>query len=156
MAIIAKEKQNATLEVVHMRAGKVLDRQVRESDLIVNTGKALAAGLLGNVSSPVALGYIAIGTGTTAPAATDTTLQAEITTGGGARGASTNTLITTSVANDTLNMTKTFTFTSSFAVTEAGTFNAASAGTMYTRDTFGPDNVISGDTLQIIVKVQIS
>ncbi len=142
-------------EVLHLRNGQVIDRR-DVKNLVVSAGKALAAGLLNGVLTTPAK-YIAIGTGTVAPAAGDTALGAEITTGGGARAlATTLDRVTTTVTNDTARAIVTFAFTASFAVTEAGLFDAAAAGNMLSRQTFAAVNVVSGDSLQVTWKIQVS
>jgi len=125
-------------------------------NLVVNAGKAGVASRINGAGGEAAFTYIAIGTGTTAPAAGDTALQTEISTGGGARAAATATRVTTSVTNDTAQLQVTFNFTASFAVTESGVFNAASAGTMLARQTFTAINVANGDSLQVTWKFQVS
>lgn len=123
-------------------------------NLIVNAGHASAAGQLNGVTTSPQTA-IAIGTGTTAAAATDTALQTEITTNGGARGAATTSRVTTSVTNDTAQWVKTFNFTGSFAVTEEGILdNNASGGNLLAHQVFSAVNVVSGDSLQITHKVQ--
>ncbi|MCI0443037.1 hypothetical protein L0152_07450 [bacterium] len=124
-------------------------------NVITNTGKAEAAGLLGATTTG-AFGWIAIGTGTTAAAAADTALEAEISTGGGARADSTESRVTTTVTNDTAQFEVTFNFTSSFAVTESGVFDAASAGVILARRVFSAVNVSSGDSLTVRWKVAVS
>ena len=154
----------ARREKVGLR-GEFLIRQIRDGEviaqrrfanLIVNAGKAEVAALLGAVTGGVAFGYLAVGTGTVAPAATDTALGAEITTGGLARAASANTQVTTTVTNDTLQMVKEWTASASHAVTEAGAFNDASAGDMLCRQTFAAVNLVSADKLEVTYKVQAS
>ena len=154
----------ARREKVGLR-GEFLIRQIRDGEviaqrrfanLIVDAGKAEVAALLGAVAGGAAFTYLAVGTGTVAPAATDTALGAEITTGGLARAASTNTRVTTTVANDTLQMVEEWTASASHAVTEAGAFNAASAGDMLCRQTFEVINLVSGDKLEVSYKVQAS
>jgi hypothetical protein len=156
MELKEKDKRCVTLKVEHIRDGKVIDTRYDEYDLITNVGKALAAGLLGAVSAPAAVTYLAIGIGTNAPAVTDTILQSEITTGNGARAASTTSLITTAVTNDTMQITHQWTFTAPFAVTEAGSFNASSSGVLYTHDVFTAVNVVSGDQLTVTIQIQMS
>jgi hypothetical protein len=119
------------------------------SNLVTNAGVAGVASRVNGNGAEAAFTYIAIGTGTAAAAATDTTLGTEITTNGGERGSATATRTTTDVSNDTATLVKTFTFTGSFAVTESGVLNAASAGTMLARQVFSAINVVSGDSLQI-------
>ena len=154
----------ARREKVGLR-GEFLIRQIRDGEviaqrrfanLIVNAGKAEVAALLGGITGGVAFGYLAVGTGTVAPAATDTALGAEITTGGLARAASANTQVTTTVTNDTLQMVKEWTASASHAVTEAGAFNDASAGDMLCRQTFAAINLVSADKLETTYKVKAS
>lgn len=128
---------------------------MRGANLTTTTGKAGVAGRIGASGSPAAFTYIAIGTGTTAAAIGDTTLQTEITTGGGARAAATVSLVTTDTTNDTARAVVTFTFTAGFAVTEAGLLNAASAGTLLNRQVFSAVNVVSGDTLQVTIDIDV-
>ncbi len=140
------------LEIQHIRNGKVIARR-RTKDLMVNAGLAAIAGLINGVITNF-FDYIAIGTGTTAPANTDTTLQTEITTNGGQRAAATCTRTTTTITNDTAQLVVTFNFTGTFAVTEAGVLDSASSGTLACRQTFAALNVVSGDSLQLTFKIQ--
>ena len=139
----------------HIREGKVIEERTI-NNTVVNAGKAQVAGLLLTDVGGTAFDYIAIGTGTTGATATDTSLESEISTGGGERTAGTGTRTTTTVANDTAQLVATFTFTSSFAVTESGVLNAASSGTMLSRQTFGAINVVSGDSIEVTWKIQVS
>jgi len=139
----------------HIRAGNIIEERTIDNT-VVNTGRAQVAGLLLTDVGGTAFDYIAIGTGTTAAAVTDTTLGTEITTGGGERTAGTGTRVTTSVANDTAQLVVTFTFTGSFAVTESGVLNAGVAGVLLSRQTFGAINVVSGDSIEVTWKIQVS
>ncbi len=95
--------------------------------------------------------YLGVGTGTTTPTNADTALATEVTTaalgGGGtyARVAMVNTQQTTTVTNDTAQSVATYTNPSSsantIAVTEAGTFDAATAGNMYFHTVFSAINL---------------
>ena len=143
------------LNIKHIRKGMVIDER-NYHNIVVNAGKAQVAGLMLTDVGGTAFDYIAIGTGTTAAAATDTTLETEISTGGGARAAGTGTRVTTTVTNDTAQLQVTYSFTSTFAVTESGVFNAASTGTMLARRVFSAINVANGDSLQVTWKVQVS
>lgn len=94
----------------------------------------------------------AIGTGTTAPAATQTALVTE-----SMRVASTNTLSTTTVANDTATLTATFAITSSLSIAEAGQFTSSSSGgTMLCRATFTAVPLVNGDSIITIWKLPVS
>jgi hypothetical protein len=124
-------------------------------NLITNAGFAGSAGRLMGSGSPAAFTYIAVGTGTTAAAATDTALQTETTTSGLARTSGTVSLVTTTQTNDTAQVTNTFSVTGTVAVTESGVLNASSAGTLLCHQVFSAINVASGDSLQITWKVQM-
>ncbi len=128
---------------------------LKMSNLITNAGMAGVASRINGDGSEAIFNYIAIGTGTTAAAATDTALETEITTGGGARAAATVSRTTTDVTNDTARAVHTFNFTSSFAVTEAGVLNAASSGVLLNRQVFSAVNVVNGDSLQVTVDVDV-
>jgi len=124
------------------------------ANLVTNAGKAACAGLLtGDVVN--FFDYIAVGTGTTAAALTDTTLETETATSGLTRAASTNSRVTTDVTNDTAQFTKTFSVSGTVAVTESGVFDASSTGTLLARQTFSAINVVSGDSLTITWKIDV-
>ena len=103
---------------------------VHKDNIIVNGGFDFVADAIGNSASrPGVMGWIAVGTGTSAAAATQTAMVTEIK-----RNAA-NYAHTAG--------TKVFTFTASYAagdatgaLTEAGVFNAASAGIMFDRVVF--------------------
>jgi hypothetical protein len=124
------------------------------SNLITNAGRGLVSGLINGSGSPAAATYIAVGTGTNAANATDTTLQTESATAGLSRAAGTVSLVTTSVTNDTAQVTKTFSVTGTVAVTEAGLLNASSTGTLLCRQVFSAVNVVNTDSLAVTWKVQ--
>lgn len=125
-------------------------------NLVVNAGLAGMASRCNGAGAEAAFTYLAVGTGTTAPAAGNTALETEITDSGLARAAATCTRVTTTVTNDTAQLDKTWNVTGSKAVTEAGALNAASSGTLLGRQTFSAVNVANGDTLQVIYKFQFS
>lgn len=129
-------------------------RQIK--NLVVSAGKAGVASRINGSGAEAAFTYLAVGTGTTAAAAGDTTLEAEIVDSGLARAAATCTRVTTSVTNDTAQLDKTFSVTGTKAVTEAGALNAASTGTLLGRQVFSAVNVVNGDSLQITYKFQVS
>ena len=125
-------------------------------NLVTNAGKAGVSSRINGAGGAAAFTYIALGTGTTAAAATDTTLQTELSTSGLGRANSTATQVTTSVTNDTAQLVNTFSVTGTAAVTESGVLNAASVGTLLCRQVFSAINVVNGDSLQITWKVQAS
>lgn len=147
---------HGTVVIKHIRDGKVIDVRAGKN-VVTNVGKAEIAGLIcaDQAASYTAFDYIAIGTGTTAASDTDTALEAEITSGGGERQNATGTIVTTDTTDDTAQFEATFNFTSSFAVTEAGLFNASTGGTMLCRKVFDVINVVSGDKLQVTWKIDV-
>ena len=113
---------------------------------VSSAGKALFANLI--LGSGTAITHMAVGSGATAFAATDTALVTEITDSGVERVAPTLSRITTTVTNDTMKAIKTFSVTGTITVAEGGLFNAATAGDMPVRVVFSPSrSLISGDTL---------
>lgn len=130
--------------------------ELTRSNLITTAGKAGVASRINGSGAEAAFTAIAIGIGTTAAAVGDTALQSEITTNGGERGAATASRVTTDTTDDTARLVKTFTFTGSFAVTEAGALNNNSAaGVLLNRQVFTAVNVVSGDTLQITINIDV-
>jgi hypothetical protein len=123
------------------------ERQVK--NLVVTTGKNyIASKMVATTNSPVSMTHMAIGTGTTTPAAANTAL-----------GSQTGrvTLSGSSVSSNAITYTATFPAgTGDGAITEAGIFNASSGGTMLCRTTFPVVNKGSGDTIAITWVVTVS
>jgi hypothetical protein len=118
--------------------GNLKDQRLVDN-LLVTTGLNWMAARF--VGTPTAMSHMAVGSGAVAPALANTTLGAEL--GRAALSAQ------TSAANVA-------TYSASFAagvgtgaVTEAGIFNAAGAGTMLNRATFAVVNKGALDTMQI-------
>lgn len=126
------------------------------ANLVTSAGKAGAASRLNGSGGEAAFTYIATGTGTTAAAAGDTTLQTELAASGLSRANSTASRVTTSVTNDTAQLANTFSVTGTVAVTESGVLNATSVGVLLCRQVFSAINVVNGDSLTITWKVQCS
>lgn len=123
------------------RNGKLIAERIIDN-LVVTAGKgALASRLVQDTPSPFT--YVAVGTGTTAPAAGDTALEAEIVDSGLARTQDT----TPEASGNVATISVTFNVTGAKAVTEAGLFNAAAGGDMFCRVTFAALNLEAGDTL---------
>jgi len=110
-----------------LRDGKTIFKQVSEN-LTPNTGLAGFIKRMGGDGSTAAFTYLALGTGTTAADAADTTLETEIGDSGLSRVDATVTYETTSTTDDTLQIYNSFTATGSKSVSEIGIFNDASAG----------------------------
>lgn len=123
-------------------------KETREiPNLVVTTGKGFIASRMVGTSAAV-MSHMAVGTNSTAPAAGDTTLGAEVgrvaLTSGTSSGA-----VATYVATFGAG-------TGTGALTEAGIFNASSAGTMLCRTTFAVVNKQSTDGMTITWTVTIS
>lgn len=156
--LLAEVNLRHNVHIAHKRAGQII--AVRDvHNVIQNAGKAFVAGLI-NGSAGAAFENIGIGTGTANSGdATQTALGAEITTNGGQRAADGSpTRTTVNVTNDTAVVDVTFTFTGSFAVTEAGLFDQTTVGgsTMLARQVFSALNVISGDSLTVTWRITVS
>lgn len=133
--------------------GRLKDIRVVKN-LITSAGKAGLASRIGGAGSEAAFTYIALGTGTTAANAADTTLEAELAASGLSRANASASRTTTTVTNDTARFQNTFSVTGSAAITEAGILNAASGGTLLSRQVFSAVNVINGDSLQVTYDVK--
>jgi len=136
--------------------GRFTDKLVI-SNLIPTVGVSGIAARINGSGSPDAYTYVALGLGTTGAADANTQLESEITTSGGARASASVTLQTTDTSGDTAQLQNTFNFTAggTFAITESGVLNAASAGTLLARQVFSAINVASGDSLQVTWKFDV-
>lgn len=113
----------------------------RKNNLIVNGGRDFIADAIGkSASRPAVMGWIAVGTGTTAAAGAQTALVTELdrnaATYAHTAGTATFTLEASWAAGD-----------GTGALTEAGIFNASIAGTMLNRVVFSVINKGADDTL---------
>ena len=127
--------------------GKLKDTQLLEN-LIVSNGKNYIASRMIGVAMPV-MTHMGLGTGTVAPATSDTALGAQLS--------SLVALDSTTVLNNTVTYTCTFgPGVCTGAYTEAAIFNAATAGTMLNRTTFNVINKSAADTSIITWNVTIS
>ncbi len=129
---------------------------VRDIDNLVTTaGKGLVAARLASAGSTVVT-HMALGTGTTAALVADTTMETEVTrqaidVSGGTVSTNTITYTRTFAADD-----PDVTAPATTAVTEAGLFNHASAGTMLAHTVFAVVNKGESDTMTISWVVTIS
>jgi len=117
------------------------------NNLVVTTGLGFIASRMKDASA-TAMGYMAIGTGTTAAAAGDTALGTELDR---------NALSSTTVTGNQIEYVSTWAAgDGTGAITEAGIFNAASSGTMLARTVFAVVNKDANDTLSITWTVSLS
>lgn len=119
--------------------------QVKQSyevpNLVVDTGLAYITSRMKDATDDV-MSHMAVGSGATAADGGDTALETQI----GSRVALTSTTVT---ANEIEYVATFAAGVGTGAVTEAGTFNAATAGTMLCRTVFSVVNKGADDTLQI-------
>jgi hypothetical protein len=144
-------KAKGTLQLVLTDADGNIKQQ-DEHNLVVSTGLAYIASRMRDATA-TAMSHMAVGSGTTAAAAANTALGSQL-----ARVAlDSTTVVTTSVTGDSVQYVATFAAgTGTGAVTEAGIFNAASAGTMLCRTVFPVINKGALDTLAITWKVTVA
>lgn len=139
---------------IHDKNGVLKDKWSVDN-IVTNVGKAQLALLAGDATA-VPFTFIALGTSTTAVAATDTTLTAEISDSGLQRAAGTVSRITTTTTNDTFQVQRVFTATGTKTVEEIGVFNAASSGTMLSHALTGSRSLIVDDTLTATYQLRFS
>lgn len=100
--------------------------------------------------------FIGIGTGATGAgrtaAAADTALTTEVET----RSSGTESTVTTTQTGDTYQSQGTISITGTRAIDESGLFDASTSGNMITSATLNVINLLSGDSLQLTWKVQIT
>ena len=126
-----------------------------EENTITKAGLAQIALLSGDASA-VPFTYLALGTDNTAVTSDDTTLGAEITDTGLARAAATISRTTTTVTNDTLRATYTWTATGVKTIEEAGLFNAASSGTMLGHKLTGSSTTANNDQVVLTYDIKFA
>ena len=119
---------------------------------LTQTGvQKIIANLFGTaLTAPTYLGW---GTGSTAAAVTDTTLQ---TPSAEARTNGTGSKITTTFSNDTLQVVGTITAAGGQTVSEVGLFDASSSGNMYVHGVFTGIVLATGDAIAFTVTIQIT
>jgi len=124
------------------------DEVVQEVDnLVVTAGKGYVASRIKDASA-TAMSHMAIGSGTTNPAAGDTAVETEL---------GRVSLTSTSVSGAVVTYVATFAAgTGTGAVTEAGILNASSGGTLLCRTEFNVVNKGSSDSMTVTWTVTVS
>lgn len=150
---IAALQPNQVHAVIRRADGTVENLGV-SINLRTTAGLDWQADVMGNATQPVSARWIALTTNTTAPAAGDTTLAGEITTGGLGRVAGTY-AHTPGATSYTITASWTASATHT-AIHKAGLFNAASGGTMAFETVLNAQATLaSGDQLQVTWTVNI-
>lgn len=122
--------------------------QYAYKNLVVDTGLNYIVSRMKDATA-TAMSHMALGSGTTAAAAGDTGLGSQL----GTRA----TLTSTTVSGNQVTYVATFAAgVATGAVTEAGIFNAASAGTMLCRTVFAVVNKAAGDSMTVTWTVTVS
>ena len=117
--------------------------------LVTNVGKAAVTAYL--ITSNYK--YIAIGTGATAEANTQTALVTEVET----RVSGTQTQQTTTTTNDTYRCVSTLSITGTRALQESGIFDQlAAGGNMFCRGVYTTVNLSNGDSFQVTWNIQFT
>jgi hypothetical protein len=132
--------------VVRDDAGKI-KQEFTVPNLVVDTGLDFIASRMKDASA-TAMSHMAVGTGSTAASSADTALGTQL-----ARVA----LASTTVTDNSISYVATFPAgTGTGALTEAGTFNASSGGTMLCRTVFAVINKGPADSMTVTWTVTIS
>jgi hypothetical protein len=147
-----QENLNATgkVRIVKTNAQGVTTHDFVVPNLVVTAGKNFIANSMikTTTNSPAAMTHMGIGTGSSSPGASDTTLGTQTTRAS---------LTGNTHSGNTITYTATFPAGSGDgAITEAGIFNASSGGTMLCRTTFPVVTKGSGDTIAVTWVVTVS
>lgn len=145
--IIDGLKAKGTLDIVVRGPDGNIKDEKKVENLIVDTGLDFIASRMSGTSENV-MSHMAVGTGSTAAAAADTALGTELDR---------NALTSTTVTDNAI------AFVCSWAagdgtgsLTEAGIFNASSAGTMLCRTVFGTVTKAADDSMTITWTITVS
>ena len=133
------------VELALIRGGKIIEKEVKDN-MIVATGRDRIANLIGGTSTAY-FNYIAIGTGTTAPADTDTGLEQEVKIA--------QATVSNTDNEEVFEHTFDFGSSESYSITELGIFDDTSMHTMLDRLTFSAKNVDVDTSLYVKVTISV-
>jgi len=145
-------KMTGNLKLVLTDENGNIKQEEEVKNLVVTVGKNFIASSMAKTTtnSPAAMTHMEVGTSSTAAAVGDTTLVAAVAS---SRTSLTSTTVTT---NSVAYVCSFGAGTGTGALTEAGIFNAASAGTMLCRTVFSVINKGAADTLGITWTVTVN
>jgi len=145
-------KAKGIVEVLLLDADGNIKEHRQFSNKVVNSGLAYIASRMKDATATT-MSHMAVGSGSATEAAADTALGTQL-----ARVSLDSTsLVTTTATNDAVQYVATFAAgTGTGAITEAGIFNASSAGTLLCRTVFSVINKGALDTLVITWKVTVA
>jgi hypothetical protein len=142
-------KATGALRVIVTDESGSVKQDVEFKNLVVSAGLNYIVSRMKDATA-TAMSHMELGTGTTAAAAGNTGLEAAIA---GSRTA----LTSSTVSSNSITYVATFgAGVGTGAVTEAGLFNAASAGTMLCRTVFPVVNKQAGDSMVVTWTVTVS
>jgi len=146
----ANIKATGELVIKHFdKTGKLLQTK-KVKNLVVTTGLFHIAARMKAAGAPNQMSHMALGAGTATPSLSDTALGSQL-------GVTALSLAGGNVVNNAITYEATFgAGVATGAVTEAGIFNASSAGVMLCRTTFPVINKGADDSLAISWVVSIS
>ena len=145
--IIDGLKAKGTLDIIVRGPDGNIKDEKKVENLIVDTGLDYIASRMNGTSESV-MSHMAVGTGSTAAAASDTTLGTELDR---------NALTSTTVTDNAIAYVATYAAgDATGSLTEAGLFNAASAGTMLCRTVFGTVTKAADDSMTITWTITVS
>jgi hypothetical protein len=146
--IIDNMKAKGRLNIVLKDADGNIKDQREVDNLVVDSGLDYIASRMKDATA-TAMSHMALGSGTTAAAAGDTDLESIL----GSREA----LDSTTVTDNTIQYVASFEAgDATGAVTEAGIFNASTAGTMLCRTVFAVLNKQQNDTLSVTWTISLT
>jgi hypothetical protein len=145
--IIDGLKAKGTLDIIVRGPDGNIKDEKKVENLIVDTGLDYIASRMNGTSESV-MSHMAVGTGSTAAAAADTTLGTELNR---------QSLTSTTVTDNALAYVASYAAgTATGSLTEAGLFNASSAGTMLCRTVFGTVTKAADDSMTITWTITVS
>lgn len=145
--IIDGLKAKGTLDIIVRGPDGNIKDEKKVENLIVDTGLDYIASRMNGTSESV-MSHMAVGTGSTAAAAADTTLGTELD-----RNALTSTTVTSNAIAYVCSWSA---GDGTGSLTEAGLFNASSAGTMLCRTVFGTVTKAADDSMTITWTITVS
>lgn len=145
--IIDGLKAKGTLDIIVRGPDGNIKDEKKVENLIVDTGLDYIASRMNGTSESV-MSHMAVGTGSTAAAAADTALGTELNR---------QSLTSTTVTDNALAYVASYAAgTATGSLTEAGLFNASSAGTMLCRTVFGTVTKAADDSMTITWTITVS
>lgn len=145
--IIDGLKAKGTLDIVVRGPDGNIKDEKKVENLIVDTGLDYIASRMNGTSESV-MSHMAVGTGSTAAAAADTTLGTELDR---------NALTSTTVTDNAIAYVASYAAgDATGSLTEAGIFNANSGGTMLCRTVFGTVTKAADDSMTITWTITVS